>query len=166
MLPSTLVAAYNSKAPFDGNAAAQGGLLGLLPALGNDLHRSMNVVKMSYSFAVQGGALANIVCPDDQGNPIQFQAGMIVKRTYMFVVAAVTSGGAATVGASTGQAANDAVAQTAKASLTLNALIEGVATGTMSTAIYITAACKPYVLPAVAVLTAGALDVFYEYVIS
>lgn len=166
MLPSSLVAAYNAKAPFDGNAANSGGLQGLNPAIGFDLNRAYNVVRMIYNFAIQGGAIANLVCPDDQGNPIQFQVGTIVKRTYLYVKTAVTSAGAATLGASTGQAANDAVAQTAKASLTLNALIEGVATGTMATSIYITAACVPYVAPAAAVLTAGLVEVYYEYVLT
>lgn len=165
MLPSSLVALYNAKAPFDGNAAVQGGLQGNAPVLGNDLHRALNVVKMVYSFAVQGGAIANIVCPDDQGNAIQFQAQTLVKRTYMYVLAAVTSAGSATLSASTGQATADAVVATAKASITLAALIDGIATGTMSTAVLITAKCSPYVTPAVAALTGGSVEVFYEYVL-
>lgn len=165
MLPSSLVATYNAKAPFDGNAQVSGGLVGLAPALGLDLHRAYNVVKMVYNFAVQGGAIGNIVCPDDQGNPIQFQPGTLVKRTFLYVQTAVTSGGSLTLSASTGKAANDAVAATAVASLTLNALIEGIATGTTALSVLITAAAKPFVTIAVATATAGVVEVFYEYVL-
>jgi hypothetical protein len=167
MLPSSLVSQYNARAPFDGNAAISG-IAGTGPALGYDLHRCLNVVKMVYNFATLGGALANIVCPDDQGNPILIPFGALIKRSYTYVQTAVTSGGAATIGISSGQAANDLLAQTGKASFSLNALVDGIPTGTMATAVLITTVggVVPYILPAVATLTAGAFEVFIEYVLT
>lgn len=165
MLASSLVALYNSKAPFDGSPAEY---LGGGPAIGYDLHKCLNVIKGVYSFAVQGGAVGNILFPDDQGNAITLPFGALVKRSYTFVNTAVTSGGAATVAISTGQTAADLLAATAKTSFTLNALVDGIPTGTMATAVLITTAAgvNPYITVAVAALTAGILEIFIEYVLT
>ncbi len=154
MLSATLRSLYNVKAPFDQASPA---------GLGSDLHRTRNIVKAQYNFAVQGGAIGTIAIPDDFGNAIVIPSAAIIMRTYVdFNVAC--AGATATVAFTSGEAAGDILAATAVASCT--GLVEGTATNAIATAKKMTAARGVSIVIATANLTAGAANVFVEYVLS
>jgi hypothetical protein len=153
MLPSTAIALYNAKAPFD--QAVPGGL-------GFDLHKTKNVLKAVWSFAVNGGAIGTMLLFDDQGNPALLPAKAIVQRCYVDCFVAFV-GATATI-AYNSEAAGDLLAATAVASMT--GLVEGVPTGTAATMKKTTVQRQIGMTVAVAPLTAGQANVFIEYILS
>lgn len=160
MLPIAVVPMYNAKAPYDGNIASYNGGN---PTLGFDLHKTKNVLKAVYSFAVNGGAIASIPLFDDLGNPAIVPAKAIVQRSYIDFFVACTSGGSATLSLQV-ETANDVLAALAVASAT--GLVEGVSVNTIATAKKTTVARQVTLVVAVATLTAGQFNVFLEYVLS
>lgn len=132
--------------------------------LGEELERKSSVRKCIYDFSSMGGAVSSIPLVDDAGQPARFPAGSIIVKTFMNVVTAVTSGGSATVAFSLVNA-GDVLAATAKTSFTLNAMLDGVQTGSAANMIAPLSSAKVLNIDiAVAALTAGKIEVFVEYV--
>lgn len=122
------------------------------------LEPAKRVAYFEYDFAKDGGAVGDIALRGDRlPNDAVITSGMIHVNT------AVTSDGLATVALSV-LAAEDVLAATAKASLTLNALLDTVPVGTAATAIRTTSAGLGVTMSiAVAALTAGKITVALEY---
>lgn len=120
-----------------------------------------HVSYFEYDFSRHGGAVGGITV---YGDPIP--SGAIIKEGIIHVKAAVTSDGSATV-AIAALSANDILAATAKASLTLNALVATVPVGTAASSIRVTSNITSLTFTvAVAALTAGKICVALEYVIT
>lgn len=118
--------------------------------------------KMIYSFAADGGAIGAITPKSTATLP----ANAIILGGIINVTTAVTSLGSATVaiGTTAGSAANSLLAATAKATLSLNALLDPVPIYTAATAVKLTAAGSLNITVAVAALTAGVIEVEVFYV--
>lgn len=135
--------------------------------LGEVIHKTPCLVKAVYDFAVQGGAIGNLLLLDDAGNKAILPTGAVVTRVRAYVVTAVTSAGSATV-AGTLLAGGDMMAATAKASLTIGAFIDGVPAGTAATLkgpVVSATGTQLSVDVAVAALTAGKIQFFVDYII-
>lgn len=118
-----------------------------------------------YDFSVDGGAVGEIIPATNTIIP----ANAIITGCVINSTTAVTSGGAATVGIGThaGSSATSLLAQTGKASFTLDALIAGVPVPqTAATWVKMSAAGAINVTPAVAALTAGVIEIFVDYVLA
>jgi hypothetical protein len=98
------------------------------------LESNCRQASFQYDFTRHGGAVGAITVPGDN-----IPADAIILDGIIRVNTAVTSSGLATV-AIMAQGAADILAATAKASLTLNALLNTVPVGTAATAIRLTAA--------------------------
>lgn len=98
------------------------------------LENNVRQACFQYDFAQHGGAVEAITVYGDN-----IPADAIILDGIIRVNTAVTSDGSATV-AIMAQGANDILAATGKASLTLNALLDTVPLGTAATAIRLTAA--------------------------
>jgi hypothetical protein len=152
---------FNSHAPLDGPPDSFGG-----SGLGTILHRSLNVIKSVYSFAVQGGAIGALSLLDDLGNSAILPPNAIIIRSFSNWTTAVTSGGSATIALGSGAAANDLKAATAISSYT--GLLEGIPTGTTAAAIALGTTALGYqtsLTIATAALTAGVGSVYVWYVL-
>ena len=115
-----------------------------------------------YSFAVDGGAVSTITPVVSDTIPINaIMVGGTVNSTT-----AVTSGGSATVaiGTSAGSSTTSILGATAKASLSLNALINAVPV--FATPVKLTAAGQITFTVGTAALTAGIIEVWVFYVVS
>lgn len=120
----------------------------------------LRTAKCVYDFSVDGGAVGLITPANGETIP----DNAILVAAFINVLTAVLSGGSATVAVglsagSTGAAA--LLAATAKASLTLDAVIVGVPVP--ATPVKMTAAGRITFTPAVAVLTAGKIEVVVVY---
>lgn len=147
-----LLAECNVAAPIEG--------------LGTVVHKTPCVLKAVMDFAVLGGAVGDLSLVDDQGNPAVLPQGAIVTKVLAYVVAAVTSGGSATVALKAANAA-DLMTATAKASLSLAAKLDGVPDGTAANAVGPLAAdTRVKATVGTAALTAGKVQYFIHYVIS
>ena len=125
------------------------------------LENAKKVAYFEYDFSKDGGAVGDITL---RGSALPI--GAIVNMGLIHVQTAVTSGGSATLALKLINA-EDVVAATAKASLTLNALLDTVPDGTAATSVRIvTAGTKLVATVAVAALTAGKLIVPLEYYIT
>ena len=111
-----------------------------------------------YDFAVDGGAQGTIVIGTDR-----IPSGAIILDGIIHVKTAVTSGGAATVALHV-MSSEDILAATAKASLSLNALLDTVPVGTAATAVRCTASKGLSVVIADADLTAGVIVCGLRYI--
>lgn len=112
-----------------------------------------------FDFAEHGGAVGNITV---YGTPIP--AGAIIKEGIIHVKAAVTSDGSATLQIKA-LSTDDLLASTAKASLTLNALLATVPVGTAATSIRATSNITSLVFTVgTSALTAGKVLVALEYI--
>ena len=161
MLALLNVTAYNQKAPYDGNA--QSALAGQ-PALGLDLHKTKNVLKAQFAFSATVAATGTYLLFDDVGNPAVIPAKALIQRAYIDCYTAFTGSGAS-VAFSSGVSAADLKAATAVASLT--GLVDGIPVGTMATSIKVgAAAVQMSAVVSGAALTAGAANIFVEYVLS
>lgn len=123
-----------------------------------------HILKASYDFAKQGGLQGTISLLVEDGKPAKLPSRAIVKDVLIDVLTAPTSGGAATIALSTGQAANDLKAATAIASYT--GIVAGVPVGSAATSIKLTADRTPNMVVATADLTAGKFNVLIEYFFS
>ncbi len=148
-LPST----YDKHSPIEG--------------LAMNVHKSKNVLKCVFdaSTIAANRTVAAHALVDDLGNPAVLPQGAIVTRTYWNAVIAVTSGGSATVAIDL-LTAGDVLAATAKATLSLAALGEGIQDGTVAHYLQCTADTTPTATVATAALLLGKLNIFFEYVIS
>lgn len=153
----TQLAILNSHAPFDAavNKYADG-------ALGNLLHKSLNVVKGTYDFTVQAGAIGSLNLNDDTGVPLILPNGATVLYAVVVHSVACTSGGSATVSLGL-KTAVDVLAATAVASMT--GVVPGAPTFAAN-AITSFGADKPLTMAiATATLTAGKFSVYLVYVV-
>lgn len=136
-----------------------------LEGLGTAVNNNKNMYRFTYDFDVLGGAVGTVQLKDDQGLPAVLPAGAIIQRSYVDVVTAVTSGGAATVALRSVNAA-DILGATAIAGLVVGK-VEGIQVGSMATAIKMPST-TPYTgqavsaTIAVAALTAGKFYLFVE----
>jgi hypothetical protein len=122
----------------------------------------MSVAHAKYSFAADGGVTGLITPAATAVIPIN----AIIIGGHINVTTAVTSAGSATlaVGTSAGSAANSILTATAKASLTLAALINS--TATLAAPVKMSAAGSITVTVGSADLTAGVVEIFVFYVTS
>lgn len=133
--------------------------------IGSLINRSKTSYVGTYNFASQGGAVSSINFLDEDGLPVILPSGFIVQRVLVDVVAAVTSAGSATV-AIKSKSAGDLLTATAKASLTLAALLDGNPVDTAATSVKMTADTNVVAVIAVAALTAGKINVHIQGVLS
>lgn len=156
------VPVYNSHAPFDGPPDAFAG-----NGLGTVLHRTLNVMKCVYSFAVNGGGVGAIALNDDLGNPAILPPGAIIFESFSNWTTAATSGGSATGAFSIATSTSaDLLAATGKASLT--GILAGTPVNTAATAIALgtnALGYQVYFNIATAALTAGVGNVYIWYVL-
>jgi len=123
------------------------------------LETGKKIAFFEYDFAVHGGAAGDI---EVEGTPIP--SGAIIKEGIIHVKNAVTSGGSATLQIKA-LSTDDILASTAKASLTLNALIATVPVGTAASSIRATSNITALTFTVgTAALTAGKVMVALEYV--
>lgn len=122
---------------------------------------SFRVARARYDFAIDGGAIGAIT--PSVSDTIPDNAIMIGSTVNS--PTAVTSLGSATVavGTTAGSSASAILAATAKASLSTDALINGVPV--LATPVKMTAAGRINLTVAVAALTAGVIEVFVYYVL-
>lgn len=123
---------------------------------------SLRAAHVIFDFAVDGGAVAAIT-------PVQtvvLPANTIIVAGTVNVVAAVTSLGSATVsiGTSAGSSAASILAATAKASLTLAAIINAVPV--FATPVKLSAAGSVTFTVAAAALTAGKIELWLFYMVA
>ncbi len=135
--------------------------------LGRELHKSKNVLKAIYDFAVLGGAVGDVLLVDDDGQAAMIPAKAVVTRAWSETITSVLSSGSATVAGKLVGAA-DIQAATAKATLVAGAFVEGVPVGTAATFVKQSGAAPAQVKAtiAVAALTAGKIAYYLEYVLS
>jgi hypothetical protein len=147
-----------------------------LPFIGYEIHQCKNMLAVTYDFAVLGGATtAAINLLDDQGNGAYLPVGSYITLNWFNIITQPTSAGSATVAFGV-TAANDLLAATAKASLTVGVLAGAV---TAAAATYVQLATgntqvkvgnfvysgKPVtVTVATAALTAGKIYMYIDFV--
>lgn len=131
--------------------------------LGSMLEGQRGVLRATYNFAVQGGAVGTVNLKDSDGNDATLPIGAIVTQVYIDEVTNVTSGGSATIalGANT---TTDLIGATAIASF--SGIIAGTPTGSAASMVKLTAARTLTATIGTAAITAGKLNVFVEYVVS
>lgn len=124
---------------------------------------SMRVAYAMYNFAADGGAIATITPAVNSNIP----ANAVIVGAVINPTTAVTSLGSATVsiGTSAGSSTTSIVGATAKASLSLDALVAATPVFTAATSFKMTAAGSITFTVAVAALTAGVIEVFVFYVV-
>lgn len=135
--------------------------------LGAELHHVQNFQVGIYDFTVQGGAIGDIQLQNtDQTGVMVLPAGALITQVYTYVPVAVTSAGSATVAVKAASSA-DCMNATAKASLSLNAIVAGNPVDTAASILQPLAAdTTPVITVAVAALTAGKMLVYFSYVLS
>lgn len=123
---------------------------------------NMNVAHAIYSFAVDGGAIGAITPVSTATIP----ANAIIVGATVNSTTAVTSAGSATlaVGTTAGSSATSILAATAKASLSADALINGVPV--FATPVKMSAAGSVNVTVGTAVLTAGVVEIFVYFTVA
>lgn len=135
--------------------------------LGSELSKAVNCVKGNWKFSRDGGAVSDITLKGLDGvETVKIPNGAIVTHAFVYVKSAVTSGGSLTLDLNLQSAtANDLLAGTAVASLTLGAKIQGIPTQqTVSTYVVTTAERTLGLSFNVAAATAGEIDVYVYYV--
>ncbi len=120
---------------------------------------SLNTVKATYDFTVDGGAQGVIT-------PVLtalIKSGSIIVACTVHVLVALTSGGSATIaiGTTAGSAANSLKTATAVASYSLAAVLNG--TATFAAPVLMTADGSIDITVATADLTAGKMDIIVTY---
>lgn len=121
------------------------------------------VAHAQYNFATDGGAISTIVPAVNSTIP----ANAVIISVTVNVTTPVTAVGLATVSVgtnATGGSATSFLAATAKASLTSNALLNGLVT--LAAPLKVTAAGQITVTPAVSALTAGVIEVWVQYYVA
>lgn len=128
-----------------------------------ELKISKNVLRATYDFAVNGGAIGDIALLDVDGNAAIIPDNAVITKVLVDVITAATSGGAATV-ALKSEAAADLLAATAVASVT--GFLDGKPVNTAATVVKLSADRTIKATVAAFALTAGKFHVFIEYVLS
>jgi len=125
-------------------------------------NNDIRVVRAKYDFAVDAGAVSTITPANSESLP----ANAIIVGGVINSTTAVTSGGSATVavGTSAGSSTTSILGATAKASLSLNALINSAAT--FAAPVKMSAAGSITFTIGTAALTAGVIEVFVFYVVA
>lgn len=133
--------------------------------VGHQLSKAMNCVKGNWKFSRDGGAVGDYNLKGLDGvETLVLPSGAIIVNAFVYVKAAVTSAGLLTLDLNS-NAANDLLAATAVASLTLAALVQGIPTsGTLSSAVVLTADRTLTLSLNAFAATAGELDVYVSYV--
>lgn len=127
----------------------------------NALEPKKQVAYFTYDFSKHGGAVSAISVT---GNGLP--AGAIITSGLVHVETAVTSAGSATVSVGIATAA-DMLAATAKASLTLDALVDVIPDGAATNMVRLTAADNTAIFTvATAALTAGKIHLIVEYYVT
>lgn len=122
----------------------------------------LRVARARYSFATDGGAVSTITPVDSDTIPVN---AILVGGTVNVQTAALSSGSATVaVGTSAGSSASSILAATAKASLTLAALINAVPV--FATPVKLSVAGQITFTIATAALTAGVIEVWVFYVVA
>lgn len=121
----------------------------------------LRVAKAIYNFTIDGGAVSTIT----PNGTVNIPANAVIVAATINSTTAVTSAGAATVsvGTSAGSSATSILGATAKASLSANAVLNGVPV--FATPVKMTAAGNVTFTVGTAALTAGVIEaVLYYYV--
>lgn len=128
----------------------------------------LQTLRCTYSFAVQGGAVAAVNLDGIDGADCKLPVKAIVVHAMIDVVTAPTSANSsATIAIGTGQATTDL-----KAALSISGgsnwtgQLDGIPALTAATAIKMTALRTPSLTVGVSPLTAGKINVFISYIIS
>ena len=151
MLKQALYNWLNKKSPLEGVADA--------------LNQTKNVLCAVYDSQLTGNATDgdhNLV--DERGNAAELPAGAIITNVFAHVITAVTAAGAATV-ALKAASAGDLQAATAKASLTLNALVVGEPDGAVANFVRLSAKQTVKSTVATGPLLTGKIAYYIEYVL-
>lgn len=133
--------------------------------LGHELSKTFNCVKGNWKFSRDGGAVGDFNLKGLDGvETVKIPTGAIILNAIVYVKAAVTSGGSLTLDVNS-EAANDLLAGTAVASLTLAAKVAGIPDfATLADSVVTTAERTLTISLNVAAATAGELDVYVFYV--
>lgn len=133
--------------------------------LGSELSKGFNCAKGNWKFSRDGGAVGDINLKGLDGvETVVIPSGAVIVNAFVVVKTAVTSGGSLTLDLNS-EAANDLLAATAVASLTLNAKVQGIPDfGTLADSKVMTADRTLSLSFNVAAATAGELDVYVFYV--
>lgn len=132
-----------------------------LEGAGKELHRTKNLVKAVWDFAVQGGATGTLNLKDDLGNEITLPSGAILKDGVIDVLTAMSSaGGAGTIalGCNTTTDLKGAVDAD-----TLSGRVAIIPVGTAATAVKLTADRKVQLTIGTEALIGGKIAVYIEY---
>lgn len=125
-------------------------------------HTALVAAKAIFNFTIDGGAISTIT----PNGTVSIPANAIIVAATVNSTTAVTSAGSATVsiGTSAGSSATSILAATAKASLSANAVLNGVPV--FATPVKMTAAGSITFTVGTAVLTAGVIEVEVFYFIA
>lgn len=156
--PANTSALYTNNGTSASPSWTQGAVVGGA-GVGTNL---LNVAHAIYSFAVDGGAVGAIT----PVSTVVIPANAIIVGATVNSTTAVTSAGSATVsvGTTAGSSATSILAATAKASLSVDAIINGVPV--FATPVKMTAAGSINVTVGTATLTAGIIEVFVYYTVA
>lgn len=122
-------------------------------------YSELRAVRSVYNFAVDGGAQATII----PKNSVALPANAVIVGATINSIAAFTSAGSATlaVGTSAGSSSTSILAATAKASLSLNAILNGVPV--FATPVKLSAAGYINVTIGTTTATAGIVEIVVYY---
>lgn len=151
---------FNAHSPFDGPPDAFAG-----NGIGTLLHRTLNVMKAVYSFAVNGGAVLANPLLDDLGNSAILPPGAIIFESFSQWPTAMVGSNNAAISVATSTAA-DLLTSTAKTSL--SGLLAGTPVNTVASAIALGATAVGYQIYLniqTAVATAGIGNIYVWYVL-
>jgi hypothetical protein len=133
------------------------------PTLAKVLHKDVGVLKCTYDFAVDAGAVGSINLKDQNGELAVLPTGAIIKQVMVSIVTAFTSTGGTGTIALTANSAGDLLA--AVDADTLSGISSGIPVGTAATMVKLTAQRQLIMAIATAALTAGKADFYIEYVL-
>lgn len=164
MLPSKSFALLPSNATVKQvlNTSATGGPSVLLGTQLTD--NKVQVLKCTYSFATQGGAVSTINTKAVDGLNCTLPAGSIVKKVVAHTITAPTSGSSATL-AFSALTSGDLVPQDGQGAYSLNGLKLGVPDSSAIFRLTSTASKVVTATIGAAALTAGKIELFIEYYI-
>jgi hypothetical protein len=152
---------FNSHAPFDGPPDGFAG-----NGIGTLLHRTLNVMKAVYSFAVQGGAVSTLSLLDDLGNAAVLPPGAVIFESFSNWTTAGATSASGTIALGTGAATNDLKTATAAASMT--GVVAGIPVCTAASAIVLGSTTTGYQMSltiATGAITAGVAGIYVWYVL-
>lgn len=148
---------------FEMNNKSNG--LGAKYQIGTQLTKGVKLaMAATYDFATQGGAVGTINLKDSTGATAILPKGALLLDSYIDVLTAPTSGGAATIAVNSGQSAGDIKAAAAIAGYT--GIVAGLQQGASVNAVKATADGVVSITIATAALTAGKMNVLLEYFVS